>query len=148
MHDKFDLLQETLFLTINLIDRFLAKQELVRNKLQLVGLVAMLLACKYEEVSVPIVSDMVQLSDKAYTRSQVLEMVTSYFLIYFMSFFTFVKLTYLRFFEILQEKMMLNTLQYNMSVPTVYVFLRRFLKAAQADKTVSIYFFQSFPSIY
>lgn len=62
--------------------------------------------------------------------------------------FTFVKLTYLRFFEILQEKMMLNTLQYNMSVPTVYVFLRRFLKAAQADKTVSIYFFQSFPSIY
>ncbi|XP_057414987.1 G2/mitotic-specific cyclin-2-like [Lotus japonicus] len=113
VHDKFDLLQETLFLTINLIDRFLAKQELVRNKLQLVGLVAMLLACKYEEVSVPIVSDMVQLSDKAYTRSQVLEM----------------------------EKMMLNTLQYNMSVPTVYVFLRRFLKAAQADKTLELLVF-------
>jgi len=32
---------------------------------------------------------------------------------------------------------MLNTLQYNMSLPTAYVFMRRFLKAAQADKKVS-----------
>lgn len=32
---------------------------------------------------------------------------------------------------------MLNTLQYNMSIPTAYVFMKRFLKAAQADKKVS-----------
>lgn len=32
---------------------------------------------------------------------------------------------------------MLNTLQFNMSVPTPYVFMRRFLKAAQSDKKVS-----------
>lgn len=31
---------------------------------------------------------------------------------------------------------MLNTLQFNMSVPTPYVFIRRFLKAAQSDKKV------------
>lgn len=31
---------------------------------------------------------------------------------------------------------MLNTLQYNMSFPTAYVFMRRFLKATQADKKV------------
>jgi hypothetical protein len=37
----------------------------------------------------------------------------------------------------MQEKLMLNTLQFNMSVPTAYVFMRRFLKAAQADKKVS-----------
>ena len=76
VHDKFDLMHETLFLTINLIDRFLAKQNVIRKKLQLVGLVAMLLACKYEEVSVPVVGDLILISDKAYTRKEILEMVT------------------------------------------------------------------------
>lgn len=32
---------------------------------------------------------------------------------------------------------MLNTLQFNMSVPTPYVFMRRYLKAAQSDRKVS-----------
>jgi cyclin B len=72
-------MHETLFLTVNLIDRFLEKQSVVRKKLQLVGLVAMLLACKYEEVSVPVVGDLVGelivISDRAYTRKEVLEMV-------------------------------------------------------------------------
>ena len=31
---------------------------------------------------------------------------------------------------------MVNTLQFNMTVPTVYAFMRRFLKAAQSDKKV------------
>lgn len=75
VHHKFDLRKETLFLTVNLVDRFLAKQSVVRKELQLVGLVAMLLACKYEEVSVPVVEDLVFISDKAYTRKEVLEMV-------------------------------------------------------------------------
>lgn len=75
MHDKFDLMGETLFLTVNLIDRFLSQQTVVRKKLQLVGLVAMLLACKYEEVSVPVVGDLILISDKAYSRKEVLEMV-------------------------------------------------------------------------
>ncbi|XP_021906068.1 G2/mitotic-specific cyclin-1-like [Carica papaya] len=106
VHYKFDLMRETLFLTVNLIDRFLSQQAVVRKKLQLVGLVAMLLACKYEEVSVPVVEDLVLISDKAYTRNEVLEM----------------------------EKLMLNTLQFNMSYPTPYVFIKRFLKAAQSNK--------------
>lgn len=105
VHHKFDLQQETLFLTVNLIDRFLAKQSVVRKKLQLVGLVAMLLACKYEEVSVPVVDDLVFISDKAYSRTEILEM----------------------------EKLILNTLEFNMSVPTPYVFLKRYLKAAQSE---------------
>ncbi|CAA7035682.1 unnamed protein product [Microthlaspi erraticum] len=110
VHDKFELMNETLYLTVNLIDRFLSKQAVARKKLQLVGLVALLLACKYEEVSVPIVEDLVVISDKAYTRQDVLEM----------------------------EKIMLNTLQFNMSLPTQYPFLKRFLKAAQSDKKLEI----------
>ncbi|KAK5842104.1 hypothetical protein PVK06_004433 [Gossypium arboreum] len=106
VHYKFDLMEETLFLTINLIDRFLERCTVIRKKLQLVGMTAMLLACKYEEVSVPIVEDFVLISDKAYTRKDVLDM----------------------------EKLMVNTLQFHMSVPTPYVFMRRFLKAAQSEK--------------
>ncbi|KAF2573018.1 hypothetical protein F2Q70_00000963 [Brassica cretica] len=106
VHDKFDLMKETLFLTVNLIDRFLSNKAVMRKKLQLVGLVALLLACKYEEVSVPVVEDLVLISDKAYARNDVLDM----------------------------EKTMLSTLQFNVSLPTQYPFLKRFLKAAQADK--------------
>lgn len=71
-------MDETLFLTVNILDRFLEKQSVVRKKLQLVGMTAMLLACKYEEVSVPIVEDFVLISDNAYTRKEVLDMVISF----------------------------------------------------------------------
>jgi hypothetical protein len=35
----------------------------------------MLLACKYEEVSVPVVEDFIVISDRAYSRKEVLDMV-------------------------------------------------------------------------
>ncbi|KAG2692932.1 hypothetical protein I3843_08G073800 [Carya illinoinensis] len=110
VHYKFELMDETLYLTINLIDRFLAAQPVVRRRLQLVGVTAMLLACKYEEVLVPVVEDFIVISDKAYSRKEVLEM----------------------------EKLMVNTLQFNLSVPTPYVFMRRFLKAAEADTKLEL----------
>ncbi|CAN8305310.1 unnamed protein product [Cochlearia groenlandica] len=52
VHDKFDLMNETLYITVNLIDRFLSKQAVVGKKFQLVGLVALLLACKYKELEI------------------------------------------------------------------------------------------------
>ncbi|KAK3141790.1 hypothetical protein QOZ80_4BG0338360 [Eleusine coracana subsp. coracana] len=110
VHYKFELLDETLFLTVNIIDRFLEKQVVPRKKLQLVGVTAMLLACKFEEVSVPVVEDLVLISDRAYTKRQILEM----------------------------ETLILNTLKFNMSVPTPYVFMRRFLKAADSDKQLEL----------
>ncbi|KAL2531229.1 Cyclin-B2-4 [Abeliophyllum distichum] len=110
VHHKFDLRDETLFLTVNLIDRFLAKQTVERKKLQLVGLVAMLLASKYEEVLVPVVDDLIFISDKAYTRKEVLQM----------------------------EWLVLHTLQFTMSLPTAHVFMRRFLKAAQSDRKLEL----------
>jgi len=70
-------MEETLYLTVNLIDRFLERQTVSRKKLQLVGVTAMLLACKYEEISVPVVEDFIVISDRAYTRTEVLDMVTT-----------------------------------------------------------------------
>lgn len=68
-------MDETLYLMVTLIDRFLECQIVVRKKLQLVGITAMLLACKYEEVTVPVVEDLILISDRAYTREEVLAMV-------------------------------------------------------------------------
>ncbi|KAL4197439.1 hypothetical protein AMTRI_Chr04g251180 [Amborella trichopoda] len=105
VHYKFEVLHETLFLAINLIDRYLSCQSIARKSLQLVGITGMLLACKYEEVYLPALEDFLVISDRAYTRDDVLKM----------------------------EKSMLNTLQFKMSVPTPFVFMKRFLKAAESD---------------
>lgn len=47
VHLKFKLYPETLYLTVNLIDRYLEKEEVMRQHLQLVGVTAMLIASKY-----------------------------------------------------------------------------------------------------
>ena len=45
---------------------------MTREKLQLVGVAAMLIASKYEEIYAPECRDFVYISDKAYTREQIL----------------------------------------------------------------------------
>ncbi|KAL6001544.1 hypothetical protein ACLOJK_007282 [Asimina triloba] len=110
VHHKFELRHETLFLTINIIDRYLSRQGVVRKYLQLVGITSMLLACKYEEICVPQLDDFIYISDRAYTREDILKM----------------------------EKSMLNALQFNMSVPTPFAFMKRFLKAAESDNKLEM----------
>ena len=74
VHLKFKLLPETLFLTINIIDRYLEKNAIARQKLQLVGVASMLIACKYEEIYAPEIKDFVYVTDKAYTKEDILFM--------------------------------------------------------------------------
>lgn len=60
VHLKFKLVPETLYLTVNLIDRFLERQPNVsRPKLQLVGVTCLLIASKYEEIYPPELRDLV-----------------------------------------------------------------------------------------
>ncbi|PHT54810.1 hypothetical protein CQW23_03296 [Capsicum baccatum] len=54
VHYKFELMEETLYLTMNLIDRFLAVHSVIKKKLQLVCITALLLACKYEEFNMTV----------------------------------------------------------------------------------------------
>ena len=68
VHLKFKLVPETLYLTINLIDRYLERAEVSRPKLQLVGVTSLLLASKYEEIYPPELRDLVYICDRAYTR--------------------------------------------------------------------------------
>ena len=74
VHHKFKLLPETLFLTINLIDRYLDDVQVSRSNLQLVGVASLLIACKYEEIYAPELKHFVFVTDGAYNAENILEM--------------------------------------------------------------------------
>ena len=97
----------SLHLTVSLIDRFLEREQIPRNKLQLVGVTAMFVACKYEEVFPPACSDFVFVSDKLYSREEILRM----------------------------EGLILSTLGFELTSPSAFVFIRRFAKVAGIAST-------------
>lgn len=75
VHMKFKLLPETLFITVNLIDRFLSvRMGIEKDQIQLLGVSASLIAAKYEEIYPPTVKDFIYITKKAYTHEQIVEM--------------------------------------------------------------------------
>ncbi|XP_053731256.1 G2/mitotic-specific cyclin-B1-like [Synchiropus splendidus] len=70
---KFRLLQETMYMTVGLIDRFLQEHPVPKKQLQLVGVTAMFLASKYEEMYPPEIGDFAYVTDRAYTTAQIRE---------------------------------------------------------------------------
>ncbi|XP_023672903.1 G2/mitotic-specific cyclin-B2-like isoform X1 [Paramormyrops kingsleyae] len=105
VHARFQLLQETLYLTVAILDRFLQVQPVSKRKLQLAGVAAMLIASKYEEMCAPEVADFVYITDNAFSRAQVCEM----------------------------EILMLKDLNFDLGHPLPLHFLRRASKAGKAD---------------
>ncbi|PWA36357.1 Cyclin A/B/D/E [Artemisia annua] len=73
-HNKYKLMPETLYLTINIVDRFLSVTTVARTELRLVGISALLISSKYEDIRPPLVNDMITISDSAYSREQILAM--------------------------------------------------------------------------
>jgi len=104
---QFKLLQETLFSTINILDRYLAVEgsSVDRGCLQLVGVTAMFLAAKIEEVYAPAITDFVYISDNAFTEEQIKK----------------------------TELKILRALDFQMFQPISLHFLRRFSKAGDVD---------------
>lgn len=102
---RLTLMPETLYLTVYIIDQYLSMESVPRKELQLVGISAMLIASKYEEIWAPLVKDLMCLCDNAFTRDQVLT----------------------------KEKAILDRLHWNLTVPTMYMFIVRYLKAAMCD---------------
>lgn len=74
VHIKFKLLPQTIFMTVNLIDRFLALFQTTRQQLQLVGITCLMITCKFEEIYPPLLKDYVAVCDNAYSKDQILEM--------------------------------------------------------------------------
>ncbi|XP_010532000.1 PREDICTED: putative cyclin-B3-1 [Tarenaya hassleriana] len=106
VHFKFDLMAETLYLTVNLLDRYLSQVPIKKTEMQLIGLTALLLASKYEDFWHPRIKDLIGISAESYTREQILGM----------------------------ERIMLKQLKFRLNAPTSYVFMLRFLKAAQSNQ--------------
>nr|XP_027100980.1 putative cyclin-B3-1 [Coffea arabica]XP_027100981.1 putative cyclin-B3-1 [Coffea arabica]XP_027127476.1 putative cyclin-B3-1 [Coffea arabica]XP_027127477.1 putative cyclin-B3-1 [Coffea arabica] len=105
VHLRFDLMQETLFLMVTLLDQFLSLVSIGKNKMQLVGLTALLLASKYEDFWHPRIMDLIGISADSYTRDEMLGM----------------------------ENTFLKALKFRLNSPTPYVFMLRVLKAAGSD---------------
>ncbi|KAJ5606169.1 G2/mitotic-specific cyclin [Penicillium lagena] len=105
VHTRFRLLPETLFLAVNIIDRFLSAEVVALDRLQLVGVTAMFIASKYEEVLSPHVANFSHVADETFSDKEILD----------------------------AERHILATLQYNMSFPNPMNFLRRISKADNYD---------------
>ena len=73
VHMRYHMLPETLWITINLIDRFLSNRVVSLVKLQLVGVTAMFVAAKYEEIMAPSVDEFVYMTESNYTRDEILK---------------------------------------------------------------------------
>lgn len=73
---QFSVIQETLYLTVGILDRFLQEEaaSISTKQLQLVGVTSMFIACKYEEMYPPEADDFVYITDSAYKNSEILQM--------------------------------------------------------------------------
>ncbi|XP_077142734.1 G2/mitotic-specific cyclin-B1 isoform X1 [Ranitomeya variabilis] len=74
VHIRFKLLQETMFMTVSLLDRFLQENHVPKKLLQLAGVTALFLACKYEEIYCPAIGDFSFVTDHTYTNAQIRNM--------------------------------------------------------------------------
>lgn len=107
VHLRFRLLQETLFTTISILDRFLSVYDCSKADLQLVGVSAMLLASKYEEMYAPEIGDFVYITDNTYSKAEIRKM----------------------------EAKIFKTLNFSVGKPLCLHFLRRNSKAGEVNAT-------------
>jgi Cyclin, N-terminal domain/Cyclin, C-terminal domain len=77
VHAKFKMTLETLPLTINLIDRYLDRNQMSKQKLQLLGVSCLLIASKYEDIYPPEVKELVKVTDNAFTKEEIMDMESS-----------------------------------------------------------------------
>ncbi|CAI5463522.1 unnamed protein product, partial [Closterium sp. Yama58-4] len=104
VHESYNLMPETLFLAVNIFDRYLATTHVLKKHIQLVGATCIMIAAKYEEIYPPLVADFEDIGAGAYTRGQIRMM----------------------------EKQILNTISFKLSIPTCYMFAARYLNFAKA----------------
>ncbi|KAB2636923.1 cyclin-B3-1 [Pyrus ussuriensis x Pyrus communis] len=100
---------EKLCLMVTVLDQHLSQVTIKKDDMQLVGITALLLASKYEDFWHPRVKNLISILVETYTRVKVLGM-----------------------------KAFLKKLKFRLNAPTPYVFVLRFLKAAQSETKVFI----------
>ena len=117
VHGRFNLLPETLFLTVNYIDRFLSRRKVSLSRFQLVGAVALFIAAKYEEINCPTIQEVAYMADNAYSIEDFMK----------------------------AERFMIDVLEFDLGWPGPMSFLRRTSKADDYDyetRTLAKYFLE------
>lgn len=106
VHLQFKLEIETFHMAVSIIDRYLqVTTKVKRRELQLVGVTALFIAAKYEELYPPEITDFVYITDETYTKRQILDM----------------------------EMVVFRALDFQLSKPLPIHFLRRFSKASKGE---------------
>lgn len=105
---KFKVHPETYYLAVDIVDRFLMRNTISRAQLQLVGVTAVLLAAKHEEIWAPEIKDCIYISANTYTEQDVICM----------------------------ERDIATSLGFRFTVPTAYPFMCNMLKRLHANTAV------------
>lgn len=112
VHRKFRLQSETLYVSINIVDRYMAKQKVQKADLQLIGTVATLIASKYEEIYPPDFKEFIEVSEKKWTKTEILR----------------------------TEGKILTALDFDLFSPSPYRFLERFRKLCNSAGDERVFF--------
>ena len=74
VHYKFGFTDETLYMTVSIIDRYLSSNQITKKNLQLLGITSLLISCKHEEIDLPKIKDFTYITNNAYDKNDVIEM--------------------------------------------------------------------------
>ncbi|XP_078695175.1 G2/mitotic-specific cyclin-B3-like [Branchiostoma floridae x Branchiostoma belcheri] len=105
VQENFELNHETLYQAVKIVDHYLAKTRVTKERLQLVGATALFMSCKFDERCPPLIDDFVFICDDAYRREDI----------------------------ILMEQNILVKLDFFLNFPISYRFLRRYAKCSKVD---------------
>ena len=120
VHHKFNFTDETLFMTTSIIDRFLTCKKITRSKLQLLGVTALMISCKHEEIDLPKADDFIYITDNAYNREQVFKMEND--ILHTLNF-SLLFPSPIKFFELLSYNFKFNKKQFYMGKYLMESFL-------------------------
>ena len=76
VHYRFRLKSETLFQTVWIIDTYLSMRPIIRARLQLLGIASLLISCKSQEIYYPPLNELIDITDGAYIKDELIEMET------------------------------------------------------------------------
>jgi len=102
---KLQMAPETLHSAVMIVDRFLYHQQVARCHFQLLGVSALLLASKYEDIYPPSIGDLRYFTKNTYTMTDIMSM----------------------------EANIVRVLNFKFSLPSCYQFMLRYLKAGDAN---------------
>lgn len=103
VQETFELNHETLYLAVKIVDQFLCKEVISKDKLQLLGAAALFIACKFDERTPPLIEDFLYICDGAYKHDELIHM----------------------------EMATLKVIQFDLGIPLSYRFLRRYARCAK-----------------